>query len=81
MMFLAEARPRIAAELAEQDENPLKGLHRRLEVVPGAQALEAAWHHRPATRSARPCVIAGRPRPLPPGLAATRATDDSTSGG
>jgi transposase len=31
-MFLAEARPRIAAELA------LSGLHRRFEVVPGAQA-------------------------------------------
>jgi hypothetical protein len=28
-MFLAEARPRIAAELAEHDENPLTGLHRR----------------------------------------------------
>ena len=26
-MFLAEARPRIAAELAETDENPLTGLH------------------------------------------------------
>jgi transposase len=37
-MFTAEARPRIAAELAEQDENPLTGLHRRFEVVPGAQA-------------------------------------------
>ena len=37
-MFLAEARPRIAAELAETDENPLTGLHRRFEVVPGAQA-------------------------------------------
>ena len=37
-MFLAEARPRIAAELAEVDENPLTGLHRRFEVVPGAQA-------------------------------------------
>jgi transposase len=37
-MFLAEARPRIAAELAEQDENPLRGLHRRFEVIPGAQA-------------------------------------------
>ena len=37
-MFLAEARPRIAAELAEADENPLSGLHRRFEVVPGAQA-------------------------------------------
>src|SRR3954451_135458 len=28
-MFIAEARPRIAAELAERDENPLRGLHRR----------------------------------------------------
>src|SRR4051794_2340980 len=37
-MFLAEARPRIAAELAESDESPLTGLHRRFEVVPGAQA-------------------------------------------
>jgi hypothetical protein len=33
-----EAWPRIAAELAEQDENPLTGLHRRFEVLPGAQA-------------------------------------------
>lgn len=37
-MFLAEARPRIAAELIDRDENPLSGLHRRFEVVPGAQA-------------------------------------------
>lgn len=37
-MFLVEARPRIAAELAATDENPLAGLHRRFEVVPGAQA-------------------------------------------
>lgn len=37
-MFLAEARPRIAAELDEVDENPLTGLHRRFEVVAGAQA-------------------------------------------
>ncbi|MDI6912521.1 hypothetical protein [Nocardioides sp.] len=37
-MFIAEARPRIAAELDEGDENPLRGLHRRFEVVPGAQA-------------------------------------------
>src|SRR4029453_1388447 len=37
-MFLAEARPRIATELADRDENPLRGLHRRFEVVPGAQA-------------------------------------------
>jgi hypothetical protein len=36
-MFLAEARPRIATELADRDENP-RGLHRRFEVVPGAQA-------------------------------------------
>jgi transposase len=36
-MFCAEARPRIIAELAEGDENPLTGLHRRFEVVPGAQ--------------------------------------------
>jgi transposase len=37
-MFVAEARPRIAAELAERDDNPLTGLHRRFEVIPGAQA-------------------------------------------
>ena len=37
-VFLAEARPRIVAELAVGDENPLTGLHRRFEVVPGAQA-------------------------------------------
>jgi transposase len=37
-VFLAEARPRIAAELAQTDENRLVGLHRRFEVVPGAQA-------------------------------------------
>lgn len=37
-MFIVEARPLIAAELAEGDENPLTGLHRRFEVVPGAQA-------------------------------------------
>ena len=37
-MFLAEARPRIAAELAIDDENLLMGLHRRFEVIAGAQA-------------------------------------------
>lgn len=37
-MFLAAARPRVAADLAESDENRLTGLHRRFEVVPGAQA-------------------------------------------
>ena len=37
-MFLAEARPRVAAELDELDDNLLRGLHRRFEVVPGAQA-------------------------------------------
>jgi transposase len=37
-MFLAEARPRVAAELDEGDENRLRGLHRRFEVVAGAQA-------------------------------------------
>lgn len=36
-MFLAQARPEIAAELEEGDENPLRGLHRRFEVVAGAQ--------------------------------------------
>jgi transposase len=37
-MFLAEARPAIAAELGDADDSPLTGLHRRFEVVPGAQA-------------------------------------------
>ncbi len=37
-MFLAEARPRIVAELAATDENRLTGLHRRFETVAGAQA-------------------------------------------
>jgi transposase len=37
-MYVAEARPRIAAELAAGDENRLVGLHRRFETVPGAQA-------------------------------------------
>ena len=37
-MFLAQARPRIVAELEAADDNPLRGLHRRFEVVPGAQA-------------------------------------------
>lgn len=37
-MFVVQARPRVAAELAAADENPLTGLHRRFEVVPGAQA-------------------------------------------
>ncbi len=37
-MYLVEARPRIAAELLLGDENRLHGLHRRFEVVPGAQA-------------------------------------------
>jgi transposase len=37
-VFLVQARPRIGAELAVGDENPLTGLHRRFEVVPGAQA-------------------------------------------
>ena len=37
-MYVAGARPRIAAELEARDENPLRGLHRRFEVVPGAQA-------------------------------------------
>jgi hypothetical protein len=36
-MSVVEARPRIAADLAEGDDNPLTGLHRRFEVVPGAQ--------------------------------------------
>jgi hypothetical protein len=36
-VYVATARPRIAGELAETDDNPLTGLHRRFEVVPGAQ--------------------------------------------
>jgi transposase len=37
-VYVAEARPRIAAELDRSDENPLRGLHRRFEVLAGAQA-------------------------------------------
>ena len=37
-MHVAEVRPKIAAELAASDENPLAGLHRRFEVVARAQA-------------------------------------------
>ncbi|TJZ95878.1 hypothetical protein [Actinacidiphila oryziradicis] len=37
-MYVAEARPRIAAELATRDENPVHGLHRRFETLPGAQS-------------------------------------------
>jgi len=37
-MLVVETRPRVAAELAGEDENPLTGLHRRFEVVPRAQA-------------------------------------------
>lgn len=37
-MYLVEARPRIAAELDRTDENRLRGLHRRFEVIAGAQA-------------------------------------------
>ena len=36
--YLAKERPRLADELAVGDENPLVGLHRRFEVVPGTQA-------------------------------------------
>ena len=36
--YVAAAGPRIADELTERDENPLAGLHRRFETVPGAQA-------------------------------------------
>jgi hypothetical protein len=36
--FLVEARPRVAAELESGDDNVLRGLHRRFEVVAGAQA-------------------------------------------
>jgi transposase len=36
--YVAEARPRIADELDGSDENRLRGLHRRFETVPGAQA-------------------------------------------
>lgn len=35
---VAGARPRIADELDANDENRLRGLHRRFETVPGAQA-------------------------------------------
>ena len=38
-MYVAEARPRIRRELEEREDNPAgRGLHRRFEVLPGAQA-------------------------------------------
>jgi transposase len=38
-MYCAAARPRIRRELEERDDNPAgRGLHRRFEVLPGAQA-------------------------------------------
>ena len=37
-VHVAEVRPKITAELAASDDNPLAGLHRRFEVVAGAQA-------------------------------------------
>ena len=37
-LYVAAARPRIDRELAATDENPLAGLHRRFEVLAGAQA-------------------------------------------
>ncbi|MGH3238475.1 MAG: IS21 family transposase, partial [Streptosporangiaceae bacterium] len=37
-LYVAEARPGIAAELAAGDDSALAGLHRRFEVLPGAQA-------------------------------------------
>ena len=37
-LYVRQARERIRAELGEADENELAGLHRRFEVVPGAQA-------------------------------------------
>lgn len=36
-MYVAEARPRIAEQLELADDNPLRGLHRRFEVIAGAQ--------------------------------------------
>jgi hypothetical protein len=37
-MYLQQARPRVAAELSGAGDHPLHGLHRRFEVVAGAQA-------------------------------------------
>jgi transposase len=36
--YVREARPRIAAEIGAGDDDPLSALHRRFEVLPGAQA-------------------------------------------
>jgi transposase len=36
-LYVAEARPRIAVQLGVR-EDPLEGLHRRFEVIPGSQA-------------------------------------------
>ncbi len=39
-MYVAEARPRIAADLGQAEDNPLAGLHRRFEVIPGGQGQD-----------------------------------------
>jgi hypothetical protein len=51
-MFAIEARPRIAAELVEGDDNPLTGLQRRFEVRPGAQA-QVDWPSPPSPPAGR----------------------------
>ena len=49
-MFLAEARPRIAAEFGDDHDDQLVGKHRRFEVVAGAQALaHSNWSKRVST--------------------------------
>ena len=37
-LYVAEARPRIAAQLGQRGDDALAGLHRRFEVTPGSQA-------------------------------------------
>jgi transposase len=54
-VFLQEARPRIATELATADDNRLVGLHRRFEVVAGAQA-QVDWGDEGAILSGSPGV-------------------------
>ena len=51
-MLVVEARPRIAAELAEGEDNPLTGLHGRLGGARG---------HRPRSIGARRATCAATP--------------------
>ena len=60
-VYVAGARPGIAAELEAGDENPLRGLHRRFEVVPGAQALCGKPHSASSSTPQTKRIFRSRP--------------------